>query len=430
MDKTYASIFNSTNNSSRHAVDLGTHSNTLDDNRVTDFDRWLTRKLLAAIGYPNICLQLWNGEGIFASSLPPVAIIFIKDRFSLCKLIFDPEYYFGELYSCGDVDVSGDLHACLDAIYRSIKNSSDSLILKTFRKKSRHKNTVSHVRQNIHHHYDISNVFYQHWLDSEAMQYTCAYFENPAMTLEQAQLAKMHHICRKLDLKPGQTIVEAGCGWGGFARFMAEQYGVKVKAYNISHKQICHAHEQIKKSAFADEVEYIEDDYRNIEGRFDVFVSVGMLEHIGIDYYRELGRVIDNCLNDKGRGLIHSIGRNEPGLLNPWIESRIFPGACPPSLGQMMQIFEPYSFSILDVENLRLHYAKTLEHWINRFEKKSKLIQQMYDEEFVRAWFLYLTGSRAAFTSGTMQLFQVLFTRPQNNEVPWTRIHMYSKITR
>ena len=237
----------------------------------------------------------------------------------------------------------------------------------------------------------------------------------------------MHHICRKLDLKPGQTVVEAGCGWGGFAHFMAKEYGVKVKAYNISHEQICFANERIKNSGISDQVEYVEDDYRNIEGRYDAFVSVGMLEHIGVENYCELGQVIHNCLNDKGRGLIHTIGRNEPGLMNPWIEAKIFPGACPPSLGQMMQIFEPYAFSILDIENLRLHYAKTLEHWIKRFEEKKDVLQKMNDESFMRSWSLYLNGSKAAFTSGSMQLFQVLFTMPENNDLHWSRSHIYLK---
>ena len=426
MAKSHESILTSTNYISHHDSDGVIDSNISTDSLVTDFDRWVTRKLLGAIGYPKICLQLWDGERIGFDKASSIANVIIKSRSSLFKLIINPEFYFGELYSRGYIDVSGDLHACLEDIYRSINRSRNYSFLNAFRKYRRNTNTLNNARQNIHHHYDISNAFYQHWLDSESMQYTCAYFENPAMTLEQAQVAKMHHICRKLNLKPGQTVVEAGCGWGGFARFMAEQYGVKVKAYNISHKQICYANEQINKTGLSDEVEYIEDDYRNIKGQYDVFVSVGMLEHIGIDYYRELGTVINNCLKESGLGLIHSIGRNEPGLLNAWIESRIFPGACPPSLGQMMQIFEPFTLSILDVENLRLHYAKTLEHWINRFEMKSELIQKMYDEEFVRAWFMYLTGSRAAFTSGTMQLFQVLFTRPQNNDLPWTRSHLYS----
>jgi cyclopropane-fatty-acyl-phospholipid synthase len=172
-------------------------------------------------------------------------------------------------------------------------------------------------------------------------------------------------------------------------------------------------------------VEYVLDDYRNIDGEYDVFVSVGMLEHVGKRDYITLGKVIDGCLKPEGRGLVHSIGRISPGPMNAWIERRIFPGAYPPSLQEMMDIFEPYSLSILDVENLRLHYAKTLEHWLQRFEQHSEAIQQMMDEEFVKAWRLYLAGSIAAFRVGELQLYQVLFTRNTNNDLPWSRSHLY-----
>jgi cyclopropane-fatty-acyl-phospholipid synthase len=173
-------------------------------------------------------------------------------------------------------------------------------------------------------------------------------------------------------------------------------------------------------------VEFVEDDYRNIRGNYDVFVSVGMLEHVGLEHYADLGRVIDAALATQGRGLVHSIGRNRPGPLHPWIERRIFPGAHPPSLGEMMQIFEPWSFSVLDVENLRLHYARTLRDWLARFEAASADVRQMFcDETFVRMWRLYLSGSIAAFETGVLQLFQVLFTKQENNAIPFTREYMY-----
>jgi len=172
-------------------------------------------------------------------------------------------------------------------------------------------------------------------------------------------------------------------------------------------------------------VEYIEEDFRNISGKYDVFVSVGMLEHVGINNYRTLGEVIDHCLKEDGIGLIHSIGRSYPAYLDPWIESRIFPGARPPSIGQMAEIFEPRHFSILDIENLRLHYAKTLEHWLARFENHVNEIRRDFDDNFVRAWRLYLAGSESSFTIGTLQLFQVVFSRPGNNSLPWSRSHLY-----
>jgi cyclopropane-fatty-acyl-phospholipid synthase len=178
----------------------------------------------------------------------------------------------------------------------------------------------------------------------------------------------------------------------------------------------------------ADRVEFIEDDYRSIRGECDAFVSVGMLEHVGLRHYGELGRVIDRCLAPRGRGLLHTIGRNRPGRLNAWIERRIFPGAHPPTLRAITDVFEPAGFSVLDVENLRLHYARTLEHWLERFELHATDVARMFDERFVRAWRLYLSGSIVSFTTGSLQLFQVVFTRAENNDVPWTRAELYAEL--
>jgi len=150
-----------------------------------------------------------------------------------------------------------------------------------------------------------------------------------------------------------------------------------------------------------------------------------MLEHVGLDNYPELGGVINRALKPSGRGLIHSIGRNKARLMNGWIEKRIFPGAYPPTLREAMHIFEPYELSVLDVENLRLHYAKTLEHWLERYEGNVDWVGRTFDERFVRAWRLYLAGSIAAFTTGSLQLFQIVFARSTDNELPWSRAHLY-----
>jgi cyclopropane-fatty-acyl-phospholipid synthase len=285
-------------------------------------------------------------------------------------------------------------------------------------------NTLARARENIHHHYDIGNAFYRLWLD-EQLVYTCAYFRTPTATLEEAQAAKLDHVCRKLQLQPGEEVVEAGCGWGALALHMARQYGVKVKAYNISKQQLAFARQRARAEGLTGQVEFIEGDYREIGGTYDAFVSVGMLEHVGLKHYHELGQVIDRCLRPHGRGLIHTIGRNRPIPMNAWIEKRIFPGGYPPSLGEMTAIFEPWRFSMLDVENLRLHYANTLEHWLARFEQAADQVQHMYDADFVRAWRFYLAGSIATFRIGELQLFQVVFTRFDNNDIPWTREFLY-----
>jgi cyclopropane-fatty-acyl-phospholipid synthase len=245
------------------------------------------------------------------------------------------------------------------------------------------------------------------------------------MTLEEGQLAKLHHVCRKLDLKPGESVVEAGCGWGGLALFMAQHYGVKVKAYNISTEQVNYAREQAAAKGLSNQVEYVLDDYRNIAGQYDVFVSIGMLEHVGIRDYEKLGALIKRSLKQEGRGLIHSIGRKAEGPMNAWIERRIFPGARPPALSQFMGIFEPNDLVVYDVENLRLHYSRTLELWSDRFHEHGTAISEMMDEEFVKAWSLYLGGSIASFNTGALQLFQVLFSHDVNNDVPRSRHYIY-----
>jgi cyclopropane-fatty-acyl-phospholipid synthase len=285
-------------------------------------------------------------------------------------------------------------------------------------------------RDNIYHHYDIGNDFYRLWLDREHLAYTCAYFARPEMSIEEAQTAKFEHVCRKVRLSPEMVVVEAGCGWGGLAIYMAKRHGVRVRAYNISREQIAFARERARREGLEDRVEFIEDDWRNAKGPCDAFVSVGMLEHVGRKNYRELGRVIDRCLTDHGRGLIHTIGQNQSLPFSPWIERRIFPGAYAPTLGEMMEIFAPQDFSVLDVENLRLHYAETLRHWLKRFDDHQDEVRRMFDETFIRSWRMYLAGSIAAFEASYYQLFQVVFNRANCNDVTMTREQLYDCLPR
>ncbi|MEE4377171.1 MAG: cyclopropane-fatty-acyl-phospholipid synthase family protein [Candidatus Competibacteraceae bacterium] len=385
----------------------------------------LLRTLLKAAGNPPILVGLWDGRQVCPVSTP-LAGMQIHDRAALFKLLLQPDLQFGELYSAGRLSVEGDLVDFLEVVQQALpdfakrsawmKRLSQLYMLRP--------NTLARARENIHHHYDIGNAFYQLWLD-EQMVYTCAYFQTPTATLEAAQIAKLDHVCRKLQLQPDEEVVEAGCGWGALALHMARQFGVRVKAYNISTEQLAFARQRAQTEGLTGQVEFIEGDYREISGDFDAFVSVGMLEHVGLKHYHELGQVIDRCLRPHGRGLIHTIGRNRPLPMNAWIEKRIFPGGYPPSLGEMKAIFEPSRFSVLDVENLRLHYAKTLEHWLARFEQVADQVKQMYDADFVRAWRFYLAGSLTTFRIGELQLFQVVFNRFNNNDIPWTREFLY-----
>ncbi len=395
--------------------------------KTNQFDHWLVKKMFSISGHPPFTMQLWDGSE-FNASPNNTHKLFVTDRQALWLLAYDPEFYFGDLYSTHRLILTGDLVEFLETDYRHCRSYGNKWTdLLQFLRHPPRLNSLSGSQKNIHHHYNIGNDFYSLWLDTEATQYTCAYYPRQDMTLEQAQLAKLHHVARKLKLEAGQTVVEAGCGWGGLARFFAKHYGVNVKAYNISHEQVRFATEKAREEGVDDKVEYIEDDYRNITGSYDVFVSVGMLEHVGKRQYSTLGKVVDSCLREDGMGLIHTIGRNRPGLMNAWVEKRIFPGAYPPSLKEMMDIFEPNHLSILDLENIRLHYAKTLTHWLERFNANEDKITNMFDSDFVRAWRLYLAGSVSAFTTSQLQLFQVVFAREDNNEVPWSRSHLYEK---
>lgn len=416
----------------REAAENSTLNGTVGPDRSLEIEKWLVRKQLALLGNPPLAIVLWNGGKVSSTGGKPVGTVIIRDRKTFFKLFVHPELYFGDAYSEGTLEVEGDLVALLETITRSRSKASENSLLNDNLMKitSRPKlNSLIGSRDNIHHHYDIGNEFYRLWLD-EKMQYTCAYFFSPSATLEEAQTAKMDHVCKKLRLSPGDTVAEAGCGWGVLALHMARHYGVRVKAYNISHEQVLYARERAKTEGLDDRVEYIEDDYRNISGRFDAFVSVGMLEHVGHENYQELGKVIQRSLKEDGRGLIHSIGRNRAKPINPWIERRIFPGAYMPTLREMMEIFESSGFSILDVENLRLHYAKTLGCWLERFERAHEQIGNMFDQKFLRSWRLYLAGSIAAFTTGDLQLFQVVFANPTNNQLPWSRAHIYTNMSR
>jgi cyclopropane-fatty-acyl-phospholipid synthase len=395
---------------------------------ITGLERRLLEGLLSICGDPPIAFSLWTGEQIRGNNRePPVARIVIHERSALFRMLVNPELFTGDDYSDGRVDVEGDFVACLAYIFRGLDSLPEtSLKAKFLRWMNRPRaNTLAGSRENIHRHYDLGNEFYRLWLDRERMQYTCAYYAHPDMTVEQAQIAKLDHVARKLGVRPGDVVYEAGSGWGGLARHLAKYYGATVRAFNISEEQVRFSREAAQREGLANRVEYVLDDYRNMTGRCDRFVSVGMLEHVGVENYPVLGNVIRGVLAPGGRGLIHSIGRNYPAPMNAWIEKRIFPGAYPATLAEMMHIFEGSRLSVLDVENLRLHYARTLKHWRERFEQNTGRISAMYDERFVRMWRLYLGGSEASFITGALQLFQVVFAHATDNDVPMTRDHLY-----
>jgi cyclopropane-fatty-acyl-phospholipid synthase len=352
-----------------------------------------------------------------------VATVRFADRRALLGVLVDPELRFGDFYADERVVVEGDLGKALECAYAAFEGR-EAGPLAWLSLLARH--TPQRAMRNVRRHYDLGNDFYAEWLDRELV-YTCAYFETPQAALDDAQAAKHDLVCRKLALVAGESVVEAGCGWGSLARHMARRYGVRVTACNLSREQVAWARARAAEEGLQDRVTFLEADYRSLQGRFDAFVSVGMLEHVGLRAFEELGRVIDRCLDrERGRGLLHFIGRGRPRPLNAWIRRRIFPGAYPPTLTQVFErVLTPARVAVTDVENLRRHYALTLEHWRRRFERAAAEGRVRFDERFRRTWRLYLAGSQAAFSTGWLELYQVTFARRGCDSLPWTRAPLY-----
>jgi cyclopropane-fatty-acyl-phospholipid synthase len=382
-------------------------------------DRWLARKLFATTAPARIQVELWDGSQLTVPD--PAGTLVLRDRGTLLGLLVRPELDFGERYVDGRLSIRGDLGTITEALSGASRpgppTAGEWVALR-----SAPANTLWRSWRNVHHHYDLGNEFYRTWLDPELL-YTCAYYPSPDATLDEAQIAKLELVCRKLRLQPGEEVFEAGCGWGALALYMARKYGVHVRAYNISREQLRVAHARAAAEGLNHRVAFFEEDYRNARGRCDVFVSLGMLEHVGRHDFRALAEVMRRCLDPTtGRGLLHFIGRDHPRPLNAWIRRRIFPGAYPPTISEVTRgVLEPAEMSMLDVENLRLHYARTLMHWRKNFRTAERAIARRWGVEFARAWDLYLAGSQAAFATGWLQLFQIVFAPTGGRVASWLR---------
>jgi len=411
------------NSSNQPTLSAGTESDPRSQcRRSWNLERAVLRWVLQQAGAPKLTVRLWDGTEI-GDPRSDVGQIEITSPQVLYRLFWNPNLAFGECYSDGQLQIQGDLAEVLLEVNRGLSRARVRTGERPFRI-GRNAHSLTRSRASVHHHYDLGNDFYQLWLDPRLV-YTCAYYPHPDATLEEAQLAKLDLVCRKLRLRPGEKVAEAGCGWGALALHMARHYDVRVVACNLSTEQIQYARELAARERLTDRIEFLQEDYRNLTGTFDAFVSVGMLEHVGPENYVGLGHLMARILSPTGRGLIHSIGRNRPRALDPWTDKYIFPGAHPPSLREMMDLFEAPGFTVVDVENLRLHYARTCLDWLNRFDAVADQVRARFDDRFVRMWRLYLAASSASFTNGDLQLFQIVFNRSDDNSHPWTRTDWY-----
>ncbi len=381
--------------------------------------RWqrLLGAVLDRLDAPPLRVLLWNGEEI-RTGQAPIATVRIHDRRTLVKLLLDPELEFGEAYARGSLSIDGDLLALLEATAER-SEMKPSLRSRLSAALGFYDRSIGAARsgQNARHHYELGEEFYRAWLD-ESMTYSCAFAERPEVTLEQAQAAKMSLICDKLELTPGQEVIEAGSGWGALALYMAEHRGVRVRAYNVSTEQVAFARARARARGLDDRVTFFEEDYRCIAGRCDAFVCVGMLEHVGRANYARFGGVVARCLAPGGRGLLHFIGRSKPLAMNRWIRRRIFPGGHAPALSEALRALEPNGLTVVGIENLRPHYAWTLERWLERYERASPTLVERFGETLVRTWRLYLSSAAASYRSGWLELYQIVFTHARAGAFP------------
>jgi cyclopropane-fatty-acyl-phospholipid synthase len=284
-------------------------------------------------------------------------------------------------------------------------------------------NDRRHAQANVHHHYDLSAAFYRLFLD-EDLQYSCAYFETPQATLEEAQRAKKRRLAQKLLLFPGARVLDIGSGWGGLGLTLAGEFGAQVQGVTLSNEQLGVARARADAAGLAERARFDLIDYRDIAGPFDRIVSVGMFEHVGRPNYGAYFRRVAELLTDDGVAVIHSIGRREgPSVTNPWIERYIFPGGYIPALSEVLPHIERAGLWVTDMEILRLHYAFTLREWRRRFLARRETVRAMFDERFCRMWEFYLVTSEIAFRYAGHMVFQVqLAKRP--DAVPLTRAYM------
>jgi cyclopropane-fatty-acyl-phospholipid synthase len=341
------------------------------------------------------------------------------------KIVLDPEMAFGEVYTDGTLVVEQGSIADVIAIALDQPDMTPrwAKLRWSLRYLARHLqqfNPRTRSKRNIAHHYDLDGRLYSLFLDADK-QYSCAYFETPETTLDDAQLAKKRHIAAKLMIDRGQRVLDIGSGWGGLGLYLAEMTGAMVTGVTLSEEQLGVSNNRALERRLTQSARFLLQDYRDIPGPFHRIVSVGMFEHVGIDYYDTFFKRCAELMTDDGVMLLHSIGRSEgPGITNPWIAKYIFPGGYIPAVSEVLPSIERAGLLVTDIEILRLHYAETLKAWRERFLARREEAEQLYDARFVRMWEFYLACSEMAFRKQNMMNFQIQITKRQGI-VPITR---------
>jgi cyclopropane-fatty-acyl-phospholipid synthase len=351
-------------------------------------------------------------------------------------VMLDPELKLGETYMDGTLVVEEGSVADLLALV--LGQTPDGMppvwarpqwFVRFLWRRFQQLNLPARSRRNVAHHYDLDGHLYSLFLDADR-QYSCAYFETPDQSLDDAQLAKKRHLAAKLLLDDKQRVLDIGCGWGGLALYLAEFCGTHVTGVTLSQEQLTSANERAVEKGLAGKVEFRLQDYRDLDQSFDRIVSVGMFEHVGVNHYDRFFGTCARLLSDDGVMLLHSIGRSEgPNVTNPWIAKFIFPGGYIPALSEVLPAIERSGLLVSDIEILRLHYAETLKAWRDRFLAHREEAAKLYDQRFVRMWEFYLAASEMAFREQAMMVMQIQLTKRQG-VVPMTRDYIVREETR
>jgi cyclopropane-fatty-acyl-phospholipid synthase len=378
----------------------------------------------------------WDGKTLRRG--PELFKISVRSEAAAERILGGGTLAFGEEYAAGNIDIAGDLQK-MASMYDQWQAVAGQLSVGT---KARilwnhffSRGTVSGSKKNIGLHYDIGNDFYSLWLDP-TMTYSCAYFKSDSDSLETAQNNKYEHICRKLQLKSGESLVDIGCGWGGMMFYAAKNYGAVCTGYTLSKNQYDYIVKRVGREGLGARVSVYLQDYRKAEGSFDKFVSIGMFEHVGKRYQKKFFEMAKRILKPQGIGVLHTIGSIAGGATDPWIAKYIFPGGYVPTLALVAGNMSKAGLVFSDLEDLRMHYARTLDLWIRNFEGniapvKKTMAAQLRDErgaeQFIRMWRLYLNASAVSFKTAGNRLYQIIFTNGVDNNLPLTRDYIYNR---
>src|SRR6266508_1177534 len=365
----------------------------------------------------------------------PVAVRFTSMAAQL-GIVFDPELRLGEAFMDGGFVI--EQGSIADMLALALAQDHGNMpgrwarplwLARYLWRRLQQFNPPSRARRNAAHHYDLDGHLYSLFLDADR-QYSCAYFETPDQSLDDAQLAKKRHLAAKLLVTPGQRVLDIGSGWGGLALYLAEVAGARVTGITLSQEQLALARVRAAEKGLSGGIEFRLQDYRDVPDRFDRIVSVGMFEHVGVGFYEAFFRKCAALMDDNSVMVLHSIGRSEgPNVTNPWIAKYIFPGGYIPALSEVLQAIERSGLLVTDIEILRMHYAETLKAWRERFLAHREAVERLYDARFVRMWEFYLAASEMAFRHQALMAFQIQLTKRQG-VVPMTRDYVTNETQR